>query len=649
MATRQTPTTRLASKPTPPVRAKAFLSDESAFQGKYSREMFESLYFAYKPFLVRVLLLILLGLISRMLLLGNANMVGIWVDSFCQAPAVCKPLPSIFEGFGNREFLSILIFMTTAGFITTAIFRIGFSRASAKAISQLYDETTVRTSRLPLQFFDQNPVGRIVTRFSSDYGNVFRLFGGPLAEFFSIVSDLICMLLLISLASPYYIPILILVGVLNGIVYRLNRDKLRAARRQLSASRSPSIAHFAETTQGASTIRIFSKQLTFAKRFHHLNSQYLGQRLSTSGLVLSFSMQMNALTALLLLLTGAAGYYLTGQGLVSIGSIGVAFTFVILSGTSIQMFFEWLAQLEEALTGVERLNDYLLRTLEPGSKLPASRSFPTHHPVYATGEEAALKLQRLVKTAAASVRVENLWFKYNADLPWVLKGLNFDIRAGEKVGIIGRTGSGKTSFVQALFHLYPFQEGRILVGDVVPEVGVQAGGKKTDLNVFRRSISLIAQEPTLFRASLRENLDLVGERTEVELRRALDRVGLTEWLSEQPLGLEAPIEERGRNLSAGERQLLCMARCLLQDAPVVVMDEATSSVDPQSEEILVRATREFFADRTQIIIAHRLSTLEHCDKILWLHKGEVRMFDHPAAVLPIFQRTGLVDSDLGPV
>jgi ABC-type multidrug transport system fused ATPase/permease subunit len=124
---------------------------------------------------------------------------------------------------------------------------------------------------------------------------------------------------------------------------------------------------------------------------------------------------------------------------------------------------------------------------------------------------------------------------------------------------------------------------------------------------------------------------------------ALGRVGLMGWFKNQPKGLESQIEERGKNLSQGERQLICMARCLLQSSPVIVMDEATSSVDPQSEEIMVRATREFFKDRTQIIVAHRLSTLDYCDRILWLHKGEIKMLDTPKKVIPVFERSKLAD------
>ncbi|RYZ64310.1 MAG: ATP-binding cassette domain-containing protein, partial [Proteobacteria bacterium] len=349
--------------------------------------------------------------------------------------------------------------------------------------------------------------------------------------------------------------------------------------------------------------------------------------------VMGFSMQMSATTGLLLLITGVVGYKLLQLGYVSVGSIGVAFTFIVLSGTSIQMFFEWLAQFEEAMTGIERLDNYLRRPLETGLKLPHSRQFVTNHPTYASNEEADLKRQALTQKPSAGIDVVDLWLKYGEDLPFVLKGLNFSIKPGEKVGIIGRTGSGKTSFVQALFRLYPFAEGKILIDG--------KGAGDVDLSLFRRSIALISQEPTLFRGTVRENLDLPGRLPEARLHDALARVGLTEWLEAHPLKLETVVEERGRNLSAGERQLLCMARCLLQEAPIVVMDEATSSVDPQSEEIMVRATREFFKDRTQIIIAHRLSTLEHCDRVLWLDQGQVRLFDRPAAVLPVFQSTHL--------
>ena len=633
---------------------RSFLDQETSFRGQYSKTVFETLLFGYRPFLGRVSFLVVLGFVGRILMLSNANMIGYWVDSFCDPTKMqCKPQPALLHGLTNSGFLTILVTMTGVGFVCTAFYRIIFSRLSAAAVSSIYDETTLRTSRQPIQFFDQNPVGRIVTRFSSDYSNVFRLFGGPLAEFLAIIFDLISMFALVCFASVYYIPIIVLIAFLNYGIYRLNRDRLRVERRELSASRSPSIAHFSETTQGASIIRVFARQNVFLRRFLDLNDRYLFQRLRTQRAVLGFSLQMSTSTACLLVITGIAGFKMVELGLVSVGSVGVAFTFIVLSGTSIQMFFEWLSQFEEAMTGMERLDNYLRRPLEPGSKLPASREFPTDHPTYSRAEETSLASGRLVSARAAGLRVENLWLRYSDDGPFVLKGLDFTIRAGEKIGIVGRTGSGKTSFVQALFQLYPLDRGRILIDGFAPQLNAAGSAiasetaraaddsRLVDLSLFRRAIALISQEPTLFRGTVRENLDLSGRIPEPRLMDALARVGLDDWVRSQTLGLDAVIEERGRNLSAGERQLLCMARCLLQDAPIVVMDEATSSVDPQSEEILVRATREFFIDRTQIIIAHRLSTLEHCDRVLWLDKGEIRAFDRPEIVVPIFQATDL--------
>jgi ABC-type multidrug transport system fused ATPase/permease subunit len=349
---------------------------------------------------------------------------------------------------------------------------------------------------------------------------------------------------------------------------------------------------------------------------------------------------MGALTALLLLSTGVTGWFLMQSGRVSLGDVGVAFAFIMLSANSVQMFFEWMAQFEEAMTGVERLDDYLRRDLEPGLRLPSAADFAVNPAQlkYTAAEEAHLSREKITLKRAAGISVQSLRFRYAENLPFVLDGLSFDIKAGEKVGIVGRTGSGKSSLIQALFRFYPIDAGEIRIEGHRANVDGVAGERDgVDLGLYRRSIAYIAQEPTLFRGTLRENLDLKRSHSDAVLIESLERVDLGVWFRHQEQGLDAFIEERGKNLSAGERQLLCMARCLLQDAPIVVMDEATSSIDPQTEEVLVKATEEFFADRTQIIIAHRLSTLIHCDRVLWLKDGRIRMFDRPEVVLPLFR------------
>lgn len=611
-----------------------YLSDGDVKKtGSFDKSIFNTLGMIYSPFLKRIVFCLTIGFLGRLLLLANTNVIGLWVDKIAGTK-------NSLENFDNNEIVFLLIAMALVGFVLTICFRVLFSRMSAKAISGFYDEVTLRTSRAPMRFFDNTPAGRIMTRFSSDYGNIFRLLGGPVAEFLSIVFELIIMVILITVANPIYLIFVAVIVVLNAMIYQLNKDKLRSARRELSASRSPSIAHFAETTQGASTIRTFRRQKSFTDRFDKLDSYFLAQRMRTIKQLISFSFQMNSLTAFLLLFTGIAAYFMVEKGWATIGSVGVAFAFITLSGNTVQSFFEWLTQFEEAMIGVERLDNYLRMPIEPGARLPSYAQLPTGHPVYTPDlEQPYLNHQKITPMRNAPVEVKDLWFRYNDHLPWVLKGLSFDVRAGERLGIVGRTGSGKSSLIQALFHLYPIDKGTISIAGHRPCLDYQRG---LDLNIFRKSMAFIAQEPILFLGSLRFNLDIDNKFSDQEIYHVLDQVGLMEWVKNNPDQLFMKIEERGKNLSLGERQLLCMARCLLQEAPIVIMDEATSSVDPQSEEILVKATEEFFADRTQIIIAHRLSTLEKCDRILWLQNGEIKELGPTAEVLPKFKNTELV-------
>ncbi len=615
-----------------------FLSQESRFTGKYSQSVFQTLWIAYKPAIGKIVICLLLGLIGRLALLANANVIGYWVDTFCipSSHLQCRPVPALFENFATENYILLLLGLSLFGFCMILIFRVVFSRLSALAVSTIYDETTLRTSRQPMGFFDSTPAGRIITRFSSDYGNVFRLFGGPLAELLAIIFDIISMILLIFLASPLYLPLVAFIAGVDFLIFKMNAQKLRTARRNLSVSRSPSIAHFAETAQGANTIRSFIKQKSFSNRLENLDRDYLKNKLDTTKAMLTFSFQINCMTALFLLTTGLMAWWLLKTGHLSLGSLGVAFSFIALSGNTVQMFFEWISQFEEAMVGVERLDNYIRRPLENGARLPAHAQFQTGHPQMSISEEKKLAKAQLTNSLAAPVSFDQVSFRYREDLPLVLKNLNFEVRAGERFGIIGRTGSGKSSLIQALFYLYPIEKGAVKIAGHRPDpLDGSTSPEYVDLNLYRRSIAFIAQDPTLFRGTLRENLDVNSECEDSELFEALRKVGLPEWAN--PTDLQHPIEERGRNLSQGERQLLCMARCLLQNSPVIVMDEATSSVDPQSEEILVRATEEFFKDKTQIIIAHRLSTLQNCDRILWLQNGEIKMVGTPREVLPVFQ------------
>lgn len=601
----------------------------------FTPSIFKTLWLIYKPYSKVLFALLILGFLGRIAVLSNSNVIGYWVDSLCSNSPLCHTPPSFFANFSSSDYISMLAILTTVGFFFAAFYRVTLSRVSALAVSQLYDEVTFRTSRYPIQFFDKTPAGRIITRFSSDYGNVFRMFGGPLAEFIAIIFDLIAMVILMLVASPYYGIILVFIFSFNYLVYSLNKNRLRKVRRELSSARSPSIAHFAETVQGSTTIRLFNKMETFKKRFKELDEIFLSKRIETTKKVISFSMQMNLLTAFIMLLTGLLGYYLVQNNLASLGSVGVAFGFILLSGGTIQMFFEWLAQFEEAMVGVERLDRYLRSETEAGANLPHFSKINTGHSKFSFDDYQNFTSQQQNSTqVAASIEFKNVSLRYNPESPLVLKNVSFLINAGEKIGIVGRTGSGKSSLVQILYRLYPIESGKILINN-------KSAIDDLDLELYRSQMTFISQDPILFKGTLRENLSLSASITDDHILSVLNRVGLNTWLASHNKGLSFFIEERGKNLSQGEKQLICMARCLLQNSPIVIMDEATSNVDPQSEEVMIKATTDFFKGKTQIIIAHRLTTLLNCDRIIWLDKGELKAIGKVHEVLPLFEKSEL--------
>lgn len=605
-----------------------FHEEEAKFTGKFKAEIFETLRTAYRPEMTALIVVLILGLLGRAALLANANIIGFWVDSYCKDASLCKTPPQWTSQFDQYDFITLLAVLSSLGFVFTLIFRISFSRISAHAVSRIYDAVTLRVSRFPMSFFDRTPVGRIVTRFSSDYGNIFRMFGGPLAEFIAIIFDLVMMVFLISVAHPLFLLFISIGSIFYYMIYRSHRDVLRRERRELSRSRSPSIAHFAETAQGASSIRTYLRQAVFIKRFEFQNSYFLSQKRTTVKKLTLFSLQMNAVTALLMATTGISSYFLLKSGNLGIGAIGVALTFIAYASNTIQMFFEWLTQFEEAIIGLERLDQYLRLPLELGTtERPSLNAKPT---------------SRWEGLKSAKVEFSGLEFRYRNDLPLVLKNVSLTVEAGEKFGIVGRTGSGKSSLISALFYLYPFQAGQISIHGLTPNLDPNStSSQKISLDEYRQAFSYVSQEPTLFRGSLRDNLSGEPGTADSSYIEVLNQVGLGDWYLSLPKGLSSQIEERGKNLSQGEKQLICMARCLLQQTPVIVMDEATASVDPQSEELMVNATEKLFKGKTQIIIAHRLSTLLKCDRILWLDEGAIKMIGTPDEVLKSFTQFGL--------
>ncbi len=578
----------------------------------FSKNIFDTLLQAYRPFIVKLLIVCLLGFIGRFLILSNAQVIAKFYDQ--------NPVLTV-------ENLTVLakhiFFILSLSFAMTVIFRTVFSRLSALAVSRLYDETTFRVSRYPLSFFDQNPVGRITTRFSSDYGNIFRLFGGPLAEFLSILFDLISIFILIALVHSYFLVNLLVASGCFIYILKRNQLKLRANRRELSVLRSPSVAHFSETVQGHLSIRQTDKAKSFIDRFNLLDQVFLKAKFLVSRNVMRFSAELNVISAVLFFANGYLGIHLAKTESLGAGQIAIVLGFTVLATHTLQMFFEWYSQFEEALVGVERLDEYLRAPLEEGAFLPTYADFKTHHPQ----KSKNLDSNQITKNRTDdALTVENLSFRYprqnqESTTP-LLSEISFKLKHGEKLGIIGRTGAGKSTLIAALLRLYPIEKGVILINNEY----------QTDIENHRKQFSLISQDQFFIKGSLRDNLDLFENHTNKDLENCLKTVGLK-------FSLEMPIEEKGQNLSHGEKQLLSLCRGLLQNAEIFIFDEATANIDPQSEKLIEHALKETLSTKTQIRIAHRLQTVQDCDKVMWLENGQIKKIGLPQEVLVAFEST----------
>lgn len=608
--------------------------NEKVFEGGFKKNVFKTLLMAYAPFKKSLVLVLLFGVVGRLIVLANTNMVGFWVDSLKHP----ERLPAMMKTWEAKDFVWALLALTAVGFALTTYFRIRFSRISSRAVSSLYDETTLRVSRAPMSFFDRNPVGRILTRFSSDYGNIFRLFGGPLAEFFSILFDLIALVILLTVVHASLLGLMVIYAGANLLIYYLNRNTLREARRTLSSQRGPSLAHFAETAQGAISIRLFEKETLFQARFAHLDKLYLESKRKTVALALIYVFQMNFLSTLWFLVIGFYSWWGLKQGFMTVGDVGVSLSLILFSFNAVQMFFEWLTQLEEGFVGVERMDDYLRRPLESYMKLPSKAQFKTNHPQNTLAEEHQRKWDA---TSDFEIKFENVSFKYSPDSNsnWIFKNFNLVIPEGQKLGIIGRTGSGKSSLLQILSHLYPLSEGSIQIGANNPQ-------NNGDLQLLRKSVAYLPQDPVIFKSSLRDNLNLERNRSDSELVEALLKVGLGPWFNSIEQDLDYELQEKGKNISLGEKQLLGLARCLLQKAPIFVLDEATSALDPITEKIVLSVLHQEYKGKTLLFVAHRLQTLNICDEILWLERGKIKLKGRAQDVLSHFEKMNLASRQI---
>ncbi|KAL6254639.1 hypothetical protein P5V15_013946 [Pogonomyrmex californicus] len=480
-----------------------------------------------------------------------------------------------------------------------------------RASMRLHDRMFRSISRATMRFFNTNTSGRVLNRFSKDMGAVDEMLPTALIDCIQIGLSLLGIIVVVAIANVWLLIPTVLIGIVFYYLRVFYLTTSRSIKRLEGVTRSPVFAHLSATLQGLPTIRAFGAEEILTREFDnhqdlHSSAWYLFIASSRA-----FGFWLDIFCVLYIVLVTLSFLVLNNYspGTIEAGYVGLAITQSIgLTG-----MFQWgmrqSAELENQMTSVERVLEYSKVDSEP--------------PL----ESAPGKKPKSEWPPEGRIEFKGVYLRYAPLEPPVLKNLNFVIYPREKIGIVGRTGAGKSSLIQALFRLAD-------VDGVIDIDGIDTS--QIGLHDLRSKISIIPQEPFLFSGSLRRNLDPFDSYTDDPLWRALDEVELKE------MGLQAHIHEGGSNLSVGQRQLVCLARAIIRNNPILVLDEATANVDPRTDELIQTTIRKKFEQCTVLTIAHRLNTVMDSDRILVMDAGSAVEFDHPHLLLE--KETGYLKS-----
>lgn len=519
-----------------------------------------------------------------------------------------------YENFPRGVYMGVYAALAVGsallGMVRTGLFTLTGIAASRRMHHRLLDTVVYA----PMAFFDTTPLGRMLSRFSKDMEQLDTLLPGSLAMLALMLFLILGTLTAIVFTTPWFAIAIVPIFFVYTKVMNYFRTVSREVKRHEAVSRSPIYTHFSETLNGLSTIRAYNRESDFVvenERRVDLNvanwytlkslDRWLSVRLESIGNIIVFT------SAVLTVATSVAG---DRSGIAGLAGFSLAYSL------SITGVLNWTvrtgAEVENQMNSVERLVGTIDTT--PSEPRNVNGTLPESWP------------------SRGAVEFDDYRLRYRQNSPEVLHGVSFAVGGGEKVGIVGRSGAGKSSLMVALFRII---EDACKTGAIrIDGVDINSVG----LSQLRSRLAIIPQEPIMFSGTVRTNLDPIGqfrghENEDERFWTALQKVGLQEVVQALEGGLDAPVSEFGENFSVGQRQLICLARVLLRDCRVVLLDEATSSVDPETDRKMQEIIRTEFADRTILTIAHRLHTIISADKVVVMSEGRVAEFDHPHRLL----------------
>ncbi|XP_025846741.2 ATP-binding cassette sub-family C member 10 isoform X2 [Vulpes vulpes] len=535
------------------------------------------------------------GLLSAQLLLFSSG--NLYTSVF--------PLPKTASNGSSDIRFYLTVYATIAGVNSFCTFlrAVLFAAGTLQAAATLHRRLLCRVLMAPVTFFDSTPAGQVLNRFSSDVACADDSLPFTLNILLANAAGLLGLLAVLGSGLPWLLLLLPALSVLYYRVQRHYRASSRELRRLSSLTLSPLYTHLADTLAGLPVLRAAGATSRFEEENQRLLELNQRCQFAASATMQWLDIRLQLMGATVVSAIAGIALVQHQQGLTNPGLVGLSLSYALSLTGLLSGLVSSFTQTETMLVSVERLEEYSCDLpQEPQGQLPR------------------LGIGWLTQ---GSVEFQDVVLVYRPGLPNALDGVTFRVQPGEKLGIVGRTGSGKSSLLLVLFRLLEPSSGRVLLDGV--------DTSQLELAELRSQLAIIPQEPFLFSGTVRENLDPQGLHEDRALWQALEQCHLSEVIVSLG-GLDGELGEGGRSLSLGQRQLLCLARALLTDAKILCIDEATASVDQKTDQLLQQTICKRFANKTVLTIAHRLNTILNSDRILVLQAGRVVELDSPAAL-----------------